>query len=125
MSSGMAIASRQKPAATGHPLDPLSKTEMADAVKLLREGRKLSDSFRFVSCVLLEPPKQVVRDHKPGRPVPRRLAVRAEVMRHPASGQIGYGASRDSGVQESQPASAGFPYKAAQSPRTAESINEN
>lgn len=54
-----------------------------------------------------------------------KASPRAEVMRHPASGQIGYGASRDSGVQESQPASAGFPYKAAQSPRTAESINEN
>jgi primary-amine oxidase len=45
---------------------------MADAVKVLREGQKLGDSFRFVSCVLLEPPKQVVRDHEPGRSIPRQ-----------------------------------------------------
>jgi primary-amine oxidase len=62
----------EKPAAAGHPLDPLSKAEMADAVKVLREDRKLGDSFRFASCALLEPPKEVVRNHKPGRPVPRQ-----------------------------------------------------
>src|SRR5262249_14262896 len=63
---------KEKPVEVGHPLDPLSKAEMADAVKVLREGRKLADSFRFVSCLLLEPPKQVLRDHRPGRPVPRQ-----------------------------------------------------
>jgi primary-amine oxidase len=63
---------REKAAAAGHPLDPLSKAEMADAVKVLREDRKLGDSFRFVSCVLLEPPKQVVQEHQPGRPFPRQ-----------------------------------------------------
>src|SRR5262249_31806090 len=63
---------KEKPAAAGHPLDPLSKAELADAVKVLREGRKLGDSFRFVSCALLEPPRQVVQDHQPGRPVPRQ-----------------------------------------------------
>jgi primary-amine oxidase len=63
---------KEKPAAAGHPLDPLSKTELADAVKLLRESGKLGDGFRFVSCVLLEPAKQVVQDHRPGRPVPRQ-----------------------------------------------------
>src|SRR5262245_7559639 len=59
-----------KPTAALHPLDPLSKSEMADAVKVLREDRKLGDSYRFVSAVLLEPPRQVVHDHKPGRPIP-------------------------------------------------------
>jgi primary-amine oxidase len=63
---------KEKPAAARHPLDPLSRAEMIDAVTILREGQKLGDSFRFVSCVLLEPPKQVVRDHKPGRPMPRQ-----------------------------------------------------
>jgi primary-amine oxidase len=63
---------KENAAATAHPLDPLSKAEMADAVKILREGQKLGDSFRFVSCVLLEPAKQVVREHKLGQPLPRQ-----------------------------------------------------
>ncbi len=63
---------KEKPAAAGHPLDPLSKAELADAVNILREGQKLGESFRFVSCVLLEPTKQVVRDPKPGQPIPRQ-----------------------------------------------------
>jgi primary-amine oxidase len=63
---------KEPAAAPGHPLDPLSKAEMADAVKLLREGRKLGDSFRFVSCVLSEPSRQVVREHRPGGAVPRQ-----------------------------------------------------
>lgn len=64
---------RGKPAdAARHPLDPLSKEELAEAVKVLREERKLADSYRFVSCVLLEPDKQVVRDHKPGSPCKRQ-----------------------------------------------------
>jgi primary-amine oxidase len=63
---------KEKAAVAAHPLDPLSKAEMADAVKILREGQKLNDSFRFVSCVLLEPTKQIVRDHKPGQPIPRQ-----------------------------------------------------
>src|SRR5262249_47361112 len=49
------------------PLDPLSANEMADAVKSLRDGKKLGDSYRFVSCVLLEPAKQLVLDCKPGQ----------------------------------------------------------
>src|SRR5262245_43789741 len=40
----------QAPAA--HPLDPLSPAEIADAVKLLRDGRKLGNNFRFVFCTL-------------------------------------------------------------------------
>ncbi len=63
---------KDKPGAAAHPLDPLSKAELADAVKILREERKLGDSFRFVSCVLLEPTKQVVRDHTPGQPISRQ-----------------------------------------------------
>ena len=65
---------KEKATAAAHPLDPLSKAEMADAVKILREGRKLGDSFRFVSCVLLEPPKEIVRDHQPGLPPLSRQA---------------------------------------------------
>src|SRR5262249_10221535 len=67
-----AAANTEKPAPARHPLDPLSAAEMADAVKILRERKKLGDSYRFVSCVLLEPAKQVVLDHKPGQPFPRQ-----------------------------------------------------
>jgi primary-amine oxidase len=59
-------------AATSHPLDSLSATEMTDAVKILRDTRKLADSIRFVSCVLLEPTKPVVLGHQPGKPFPRQ-----------------------------------------------------
>lgn len=69
-----AAQENEKPAAQ-HPLDPLSKREMADAVKILRDGQKLGDGYRFVSCVLLEPPKQVVREHKPGLSFPRQAFV--------------------------------------------------
>jgi primary-amine oxidase len=55
-----------------HPLDPLSDAEVATAVKILRDSNKLADSHRFVSCVLLEPSKQVVQEHQPGQPFPRQ-----------------------------------------------------
>src|SRR2546423_1849241 len=61
-----------KPAAPRPPLDQLSAAELADAVRLLREAKKLGESFRFVSCVLDEPPKPAVLAHRPGRPFPRR-----------------------------------------------------
>src|SRR4051794_32768013 len=54
-----------------HPLDPLSAAEMLAAVKILRTEKKLGDAWRFVSAVLLEPPKNLVRDWKPGQPFPR------------------------------------------------------
>jgi primary-amine oxidase len=68
----LAAAEPEAGAAPRHPLDPLSAAEMAEAVKLLRESRKLGDSWRFVSCTLDEPAKEVVRDHKADRPFPRR-----------------------------------------------------
>jgi primary-amine oxidase len=55
-----------------HPLDPLSATEMAEAVKVLRQAGKAADSFRFVSCTLDEPAKQLVQGYKSGQPLPRR-----------------------------------------------------
>ncbi|MBM4067390.1 MAG: primary-amine oxidase [Planctomycetes bacterium] len=55
-----------------HPLDPLSATEMATAVDMLRRDRKLAQSFRFVSCTLDEPDKALVLAHRPGQEVPRR-----------------------------------------------------
>jgi primary-amine oxidase len=68
----LAAAETQTGTAPRHPLDSLSAAEMAEAVKLLRESRKLGDSYRFVSCTLDEPAKEVVRGHKADRPFPRR-----------------------------------------------------
>src|SRR5262245_5931459 len=60
------------PAPPTHPLDPLSVSELSSAVKLLRDARKLGDSYRFVSCTLDEPAKADVLGHRAGRPFPRR-----------------------------------------------------
>lgn len=74
-----------------HPLDPLSANEMATAVNILRQDKKLAKSFRFVSCTLDEPAKDVVLAHKPGQDVPRRAFL---VLLDNASG-IGYEAVVD------------------------------
>jgi primary-amine oxidase len=55
-----------------HPLDPLSAAEMADAVAIIKQEKKLGPSFRFVSCTLDEPAKPVVLAHKTEKPAPRR-----------------------------------------------------
>src|SRR5262249_19478607 len=78
-------------AAPAHPLDPLPAAEMAGAVKILRETRQLADSYRFVSCTLLEPDKPVVLGHQPGQPVPRQAFL---VLLDNATG-IGYEAVVD------------------------------
>ncbi len=73
-----ALPARRLEAAAGpaarprHPLDPLSAAELTAAVALLRKARKLGPTYRFVSCVLEEPARDVVRAHRPGRPFPRR-----------------------------------------------------
>ncbi len=64
-----AAGAKEKP---GHPLDPLTAAEMAEAVKLLRTARKLPASNRFVSCTLDEPDGKAVAEHRPGQPVARR-----------------------------------------------------
>lgn len=56
----------------GHPFDPLSAAEMAEAAKLLRDSNKLGNGLRFVSCTLDEPAKHMVRQHTPGQEFPRR-----------------------------------------------------
>jgi primary-amine oxidase len=59
----------------GHPLDPLTAAEMAETVDILRSSRKLGDGFRFVSCTLDEPAKDIVWKHQPGRHFARRAFV--------------------------------------------------
>ncbi|MDX2044432.1 MAG: primary-amine oxidase [Acidobacteriota bacterium] len=49
-----------------HPLDPLSKEEIAAASKLLKESGKLPANARFQTIVLNEPPKAEVYAFKPG-----------------------------------------------------------
>jgi primary-amine oxidase len=44
-----------------HPLDPLEPDEIDLAVKTVRRHRPISESVRFVTVTLKEPPKQVVR----------------------------------------------------------------
>jgi primary-amine oxidase len=65
-------AAGDAPSAPRHPLDPLTATEMADAVQILRRSKQLGTTYRFVSAVLLEPAKQLVLDFKAGQPVPRQ-----------------------------------------------------
>ncbi len=60
------------PAAPSHPLDPLLPGELTVAAELLRQSKKLAASFRFVSAVLEEPSRQVVREFQPGKAFPRK-----------------------------------------------------
>ncbi len=58
-----------------HPLDPLTATEIADAVAILRSHRQLGKSIRFVTVVLNEPSKQVVLNFKSGDPIDRQVFI--------------------------------------------------
>jgi primary-amine oxidase len=62
----------KQPTVSRHPLDPLSASEVAEAVKILKQAKKLADTFRFVSITLDEPTKQAVLEHKPGQPLSRK-----------------------------------------------------
>ena len=55
-----------------HPLDPLSAREAGVTAEILRASGKLGPGFRYVSIVLLEPPKQEVARFKPGQPISRK-----------------------------------------------------
>jgi primary-amine oxidase len=55
------------PLAPKHPLDPLAVVELTQAVAILQKAKKLGESFRFVSAVLAEPDRAVVRDFQPGQ----------------------------------------------------------
>jgi primary-amine oxidase len=58
-----------------HPLEPLTLAEIVHAVAVVRKERQLSGSFRFVTVTLNEPPKDVVRDHQPGKAFPREAFI--------------------------------------------------
>ncbi len=62
------------PAATPHPLEPLSAAELRRAVAILRDAGKVTPTTRFVSITLREPAKALLRESK--SPIPRiALAV--------------------------------------------------
>ena len=44
-----------------HPLDPLSRDEISQAVSILKEGPAAAQTFRFVSVELREPSKEALR----------------------------------------------------------------
>ncbi len=56
---------------TQHPLDPLTGAEFRQTAAILRRDRELSESFRFASIELAEPPKAKIRAWRTGDPVPR------------------------------------------------------
>ncbi|MBS1694021.1 MAG: primary-amine oxidase [Actinobacteria bacterium] len=54
-----------------HPLEPLNADEFRQTATILRRDGLVSDSFRFASIELKEPPKEEVRAWRPGDAVPR------------------------------------------------------
>ena len=61
---------------TGHPLEPLSADEIAEAARLLRDARGLGPSARFVFVELHEPAKAAVLAWSPGdEPLSREAHV--------------------------------------------------
>ena len=65
----------REPTSVRHPLDPLTADEIASAVAILREQRRLGPRVRFVTIALDEPPKEAVREFSPGDPVVRNAFV--------------------------------------------------
>jgi primary-amine oxidase len=71
------------PSVAAHPLDPLSKEEIAAAVRVLVARDDVGPEDRFPLIALDEPPKEVGWNYKPGDPVRRRaFAVVYDRVRH-------------------------------------------
>ena len=62
-------------AATTHPLEPLSKSEIEAAVVIAKSDPRVTDAHRFVSLELNEPDKQSVLGYEPGQSVDREAFV--------------------------------------------------
>ena len=63
------------PIAAPHPLDPLTADEIVRAVEIVRQAKKIDDTWRIVTVTLAEPAKQVLRGFKPGGQFPRHAFV--------------------------------------------------
>ena len=55
-----------------HPLDPLTPEEIAETVKILRSDKRVSESCRYVSITLAEPPRGVVFGLQTGKGLARQ-----------------------------------------------------
>jgi primary-amine oxidase len=55
-----------------HPLDPLTPEEIAEAVKILRSDKRVSESCRYISITVAEPPRGVVFGLQTGKRVARQ-----------------------------------------------------
>ena len=66
-----------------HPLEPLSADEFRQTATILRREGHVSDSFRFASIELKEPPKAEVKAWRPGDAVPRLVRGRVGPGREP------------------------------------------
>jgi primary-amine oxidase len=55
-----------------HPLDPLTKSELAETVSILKSAGKLDNNTSLVSLTLLEPAKDVVLNFKSGERIDRK-----------------------------------------------------
>lgn len=53
----------ETPAIVGvaHPLDPLSRAEISQAVSILKDGPAAAETFHFISVELREPDKEALR----------------------------------------------------------------
>ena len=69
-----------------HPLDPLSRSELAGVAKVIRTDPRAPAKLRFVSIELLEPSKSALIGRKPGNGIDRR--ARAVVLDPDAGGCI-------------------------------------
>jgi primary-amine oxidase len=58
-----------------HPLEPLSREEVATAIAIIRNERNLPETIRFTTVVLNEPPKNVVLNFKDGDPINREALI--------------------------------------------------
>src|SRR5689334_9876844 len=49
-----------------HPLDPLTPQEITETVRILRNDTRVTESCRYVSITVAEPPRGVVFGHQTG-----------------------------------------------------------
>src|SRR5262249_61577728 len=64
-------------AAPPHPLDPLTREELATVGAVLARSGEFSPGTNFAWITLDEPPKALVHELKPGAAFPRKAALTA------------------------------------------------
>ena len=69
------VRTSAQPLSALHPLEPLSGTEIAAAVALVRASGRLGAKARFVLVVLQEPPKDAVLAWQPGQTLAREASL--------------------------------------------------